>query len=98
AEQAQLVQGTHQLLVALAYVPAVRNENSTECSALFTILLKHYPTYANLGASRLNGDPFCSGVPIMHQVSNASQAWFQRTVTTKEFTVGEYQQSLATGN
>src|SRR6202008_682681 len=31
-------------------------------------------------------------------VSNASQVWFQRTLSSKEFTVGEYQKSLATGN
>jgi signal transduction histidine kinase len=100
AEQTQLVRGTHQLLAALAYLPAVRNENSTECSTLFATLLKHYPAYANLGASRLNGEPFCSAVPVTssQSVTNASQVWFQRTVSTKEFTVGEYQKSLATGN
>jgi len=98
AEQAQLIQGTHQLLAALAYLPVVRQENPTECSALFATLLKHYSAYANLGALRLNGEPFCSAIPLTQPVTNASQAWFQRTVSTKEFTVGEYQKSLATGN
>ena len=98
AEHAQLVQGTHQLLAALADLPAVRNEDPAECSALFATLLKHYPTYANLGATRLNGEPFCSAIPLTQPVTNAAQAWFQRTLSSKEFTVGEYQKSLATGN
>ena len=97
-EHAQLVQGTHQLLAALAYLPVVRNQDPTECSALFATLLKHYPAYANLGVSRLNGEPFCSAIPLASSVTNASQVWFQRTVSSKEFTVGEYQKSLATGN
>lgn len=98
AEQAQLVQGTHQLLAALAYLPVVRNQDPAECSALFANLLKHYPAYANLGASRLNGEPFCSAVPLTQPVTNASQTWFRRAVSSKEFTIGEYQKSLATGN
>src|SRR5215467_607663 len=61
AEQAQLIQGAHQLLMALAELPAVRDGDAQACSELFAKLLKHYPAYVNLGASYANGDAFCSG-------------------------------------
>ncbi len=96
ADQARLVQGTHQLLAALAYLPVVRGQETKECNALFATLLKHYPAYTNLGATRVNGETFCSAVPLPQPITNATQTWFQRTISTKEFTVGEYQKSLAT--
>src|SRR5215210_1561488 len=58
AQQAQLIQGTHQLLSVLAQLPAVREGDSAACSMLFAGLLKRHPVYANLGADRLNGDIF----------------------------------------
>jgi signal transduction histidine kinase len=98
SEQAQVIQGAHQLLAALSYLPVVHNEDATGCSALFSTLLKHYPAYGNLGVIRTNGELFCSGVPLTQPLNVSSYAWFQRTVTTKEFTVGEYQRSQATGD
>ena len=98
AEHAQLIQSAHQLLAALALLPAVRNQDSAACSVLFAALLKHYPAYVNLGASRLTGEPFCSALPLAQPVSNAEFAWFRRTVANKEFTIGEFQKSQATGN
>jgi signal transduction histidine kinase len=98
AEQAQLVQGAHQLLAALALLPVVRDRDPSGCSALFATLLKHYPAYANLGAAKADGESFCSAVPLAHPVNSAAYAWFQRAVHTREFSVGEYQKSLATGN
>src|ERR1041385_5743077 len=47
AEQAQLVQGAHQLLIALAQLPAVRGGHAKACSELFSKLLKRYPIYVN---------------------------------------------------
>jgi signal transduction histidine kinase len=98
AEHTQLIQSAHQLLAALALLPAVRNQDSAGCSALFAALLKHYPAYVNLGASRLTGEPFCSALPLAQPVSSAPYAWFQRTLDSQSFTVGEFQKSQATGN
>ncbi len=94
AQQAQLIQGTHQLLSVLAQLPALREGNATTCTTLVTNLLKRYPTYANLGADRLNGDVFCSATPLLHPLNVANYSWFQRVLRTRDFTVGEYQKSL----
>src|SRR2546430_13524998 len=97
ADQAQLIQGAHQLLAALSQLPAVRENDSETCTALFTNLLKQYPVYANLGAARANGEVFCSVAPITQPVSVAGSAWFQRVVQRRDFTIGEYQRSLVIG-
>ena len=97
ADQAQLIQGAHQLLTALAQLPAVRNGDSATCTMLFTKLLKQYPVYANLGAAQPNGEVFCSVAPLTQPISVAGSAWFQRVVQRREFIIGEYQRSLVTG-
>ncbi len=97
ADQAQLIQGAHQLLTALAQLPAVRNGDSDTCTMLFTRLFKQYPVYANLGAAQPNGEVFCSVTPLTQPISVAGSAWFQRVVQRRDFSIGEYQRSLVTG-
>jgi signal transduction histidine kinase len=94
ADQAQLIQGAHQLLTALAQLPAVREGDAHACTALFTTLLKQYPVYANLGAAHANGDVFCSVASFTQPVSVAESTWFQRVLQKREFIIGEYQRSL----
>jgi signal transduction histidine kinase len=97
ADQAQLIQGAHQLLIALAQLPAVRAGDPVACTTLFTNLLKRYPAYANLGASRSTGEVFCSVVPFTPPLNVAGFAWFQQVVQSRDFTIGEYQKSAVTG-
>jgi signal transduction histidine kinase len=97
ADQAQLIQGAHQLLTALSQLPAVRDGDSETCTMLFTNLLKQYPVYANLGAARADGEVFCSGAPVTQPITVAGSTWFQRVQQRRDFTIGEYQRSLVTG-
>lgn len=93
AQQAQLIQGAHQLLSVLAQLPVVREGDSAACSTLFAGLLKQHPVYANLGANRLNGDVFCSATPLSQPLNVANHNWFQRVIHDQKFTIGEYQKS-----
>src|SRR5262245_57568570 len=77
ADQAQLIQGAHQLLTALAQLPVVREGDSHTCTTLFTTLLKQYPVYANVGAAHANGDVFRSVAPLTQPISLARSAGFQ---------------------
>lgn len=97
AEQAQLMRSTHQLLIALAQLPAVRNGDGRACSEFFSKLIKLYPAYANLGASHADGEAFCSVSPLMKPVNVASSTWFERVLRNRDFSIGDYQKSAATG-
>ena len=96
-DQGQLTEGARHLLIALAQLPAVRGGDTVACSALFADLLKQYPAYADLGATKPGGDIFCSAVPLTRSVNYAERAWFQRTMQTRNFVVGDYQLNHVVG-
>lgn len=91
ADHERLIEGARQLLVTLARLPAVRGRDPAACSALFAMLLKQYPLYANLGATRADGNIVCSALPLTQPINAADRAWFQRAVQTRQVAVGEYQ-------
>jgi PAS domain S-box-containing protein len=97
ANHVALVEGAHQLLVALAQVPQVQGGDPAACNALLDGLLEEYPVYANLGVAGPQGDMVCSAVPFEGPISAADRLWFQRALQTRDFSVGEYQVSRATG-
>lgn len=94
AAQTQWIQSTHQLLLVLAQLPAVRGGDANACAALFTRLRSQHDLYVNLGAARVNGELFCSTASFPHPVSVANFVWFQRTVQGQSFTIGDYQKSV----
>lgn len=93
----RLVEGTHQILIALARLPEVRRRNASACSALFADLLKPYPHYSNLGAAKPNGDVFCSAVAYEGVANLGDRTYFQRAVERRDFAAGEYQIGRVTG-
>ncbi len=97
ANQERLIEGTRQLLIVLAKLPAVQNRHKTLCSALFANLLEHHPQFANVAAVGLDGIVFSSGVPFSSPVQAADRVWFQRALKTRDFAIGEYQIGRITG-
>jgi signal transduction histidine kinase len=97
SSQERLVEGAHQLLVALAQVPEVRSGQVGECNAFLAGLLTRYPLYANFGLADVEGDFFCSALPLSSPVNIADRAFFRSVLTTGDFAVGEYQLGRVTG-
>jgi hypothetical protein len=98
--QQGLADGARQLLFGLAQLPAVHAGDAMACNAIFTILLKQYPFYANIGAIRPNGDIFCSAVPFRGPVNVAGQPLencFQNALKTRAFAICGYHAGLITG-
>lgn len=91
AEQGRFLQSTHQLLAALAHSRAVRDRDETACSALLGEFLARYALYADLSVSTPNGDIFCNALPFSGSLNLSRFSWFQRTVRSRNFTIGEYQ-------
>jgi len=96
-QQQQLIEGVRQLLIALAQLPEVRSGDAAACTSLMTSLLKQYPLYANLGVIELDGNVFCSGVPLTSPINVADRIYFQHALETSGFSVGDYQIGRATG-
>jgi signal transduction histidine kinase len=91
-EHKLLVEGTRQLLIVLASLPAVQHQNAGDCNAVMNTVIKDYPQYAGLGAVKPNGERFC-GAHFGDAVPNniADRLWFQRSLQTRVFTIGNYQ-------
>ena len=86
----RIAANTHDLLIALAALPAV-NASPESCSRQFAALLKKLPLYANMGVISLDGTVGCSGIPQMHLLSVAHWPWFHEVLQTKRFTRGPLQ-------
>ncbi|MBI4279256.1 MAG: PAS domain S-box protein [Armatimonadetes bacterium] len=96
-EQERLIEGGRQFLLALARLPEVREGHAAACSALLADLRKRYHAYANLGVAALDGNAFCSALPLERPVSVADRAWFRRALAARGFAVGDYQVGRVTG-
>jgi signal transduction histidine kinase len=96
-DQERLIEGARQLLVVLAQLPSVRNQDKAECGSFLADLLKEYPLYENIGAADLDGDIFCSAVPSPTTINMSDRSVFQLAVQTRDFVVGDYLVARITG-
>lgn len=91
AEQERLIDGIHQVLIALAQLPMVRGHDAEMCSPLFAALQAQYPQYSALAAIDTDNLPFCSGEPLGPDViAPADKAQLRDTITRNRFTIGAY--------
>ncbi len=90
SDQQSLIDSTHQLLMAIAQVPSLRQHNMQVCRTLFIDLLKLYPIYSNLAAFDLDGIAFCSALG-KESIDPARCSWFKQVQQTHAFVVGGYE-------
>ncbi len=96
-EEEQVLQGTRQILIALAQFVQKADESSSECSAFCADLLTQFRRYANIGAIKPNGDVFCSAVMSREPTNAADQSWFRQAVESSDFVIGDYHVGRITG-
>ena len=90
-QEDQLSDGSSYLLMALAQIPAIRNQETWECNIIFRKILKANPTYANLGLVDLKGNVIASAIRLKAPVNVADRAYFIRAIQTQSFSIGTYQ-------
>jgi signal transduction histidine kinase len=96
-EEDQVLQGTRQILIALANFVRKADGNPSECNAFCASLLEQFRRYANIGAIKPNGDVFCSAVMFHEPTNAADQSWFRRAVESGDFAIGDYHVGRITG-
>jgi signal transduction histidine kinase len=87
--QEQLIEGTRQLLVALAKQPGVQEQDALLCSRHLAEMSKDYSRYANLGVLNLEGEPFCLASTMPEPEGFSSQPWFQQTIENRDFVISD---------
>jgi signal transduction histidine kinase len=93
-EEAQLLDGTRQLLASFGQYLERQWSDPAECTRYLAELMSHYRRYKNLGAVNAQGILHCSALPYERYLNAGDRPWFQRAVATKKFAIGDYQIGL----
>jgi PAS domain S-box-containing protein len=96
-QQDDIIGDAEQLLSVLAHLPAVQQRDGPACGRIFAEVLLRYPAFTNFWADEPNGNVFCSSNVLTAPYSNVSSPWFVRAITSRSFTVGEYQTGRFSG-
>jgi len=97
ADCGRVIEGAHQLLIAVAELPDVRSGDPSRCATSLARLLEKYQIYSNLGVASPDGNIICSAVPLSGPVSVGDRAWFKEALGLRDFAVGEYQVGRISG-
>ena len=93
----QAIERAHEVLRVLAQFPAVRNLDPALCQLVVSDLVAKNSQYANVAVARIDGEIFCSAVPLRQPVSAASVPAFRRAIEGGGIGLGEYRPSVITG-
>lgn len=76
-----------QLLLTLAQSPEVLEADPAQCGEHLSNLIEHFNEYWILAAADLEGNPYCSSVPLTKPLNYGKDLWFQQTLQNMEFSV-----------
>jgi len=95
-EQRRIFENAHQLLITLARLPQIREENSAACKKILAGLLE--PLYVDLGVVDAKGNLLCNavGAKIFH-TRRLKNSYVSRVVESRDIAVGEIQRDASTG-
>ncbi len=93
----EMIAGTRQLLCAVAESSQVQSAQWGNCTKLLRTLFADYPRYANLGVIKTNGDVPASALPLAEPVNLADRLFFQRALSTRDLSIGDYQVGRISG-
>jgi PAS domain S-box-containing protein len=93
----EMIAGTRQLLHAVAASSRVQLGRWDDCNEWLRQLFADSPRYANLGVIKTNGDVPASALPFTNTVNLADRPYFQRTLSSRAFSIGDYQVGRITG-
>jgi len=93
-----LIEGGRHLLHAVARLPELQRRDVSGCSLYFSQVIKDYPGFADILAVSPDGRILCNATSPVPTTANVSdRAWFKKTVSRSNFTVGEPVVSRLTG-
>jgi signal transduction histidine kinase len=94
AQQLQIVDGIHQVLIALSELPAIKAMDSQACTKYLLAIMQRYPAFHFLVVD-MSGQSFCTTTGKSGNV--AGRADFVNATSRGQFTVGEFSHGVLTG-
>jgi C4-dicarboxylate-specific signal transduction histidine kinase len=91
------IEGTRQLLNAIASGPSLKRENLVDLCTVFLGNIRHSLNYTNLGLLDTEGKLLCSAMPAGLATNFADRLYFKEALATRSFAGGDYQTGRITG-
>jgi len=83
-EERQLLNGTRQVLRALAQFVVMHREDRNACTAFFANLLKEFQRYTDFGEVNLDGRLICTTTPTPTPLKEDDRRWYQQAIQSGE--------------
>jgi len=95
-EQRRIFDNAHQLLITLARLPQIREQNRVACEKILVGLLE--PLYVDLGVFDPKGNLLCNASGSKtYQGRHLKNSFIRRVVETQDLSVGEIQRDASNG-
>ncbi|MCL5991762.1 MAG: PAS domain S-box protein [Bacteroidetes bacterium] len=90
-EEEQLIRNTREFVIIMSHLWESSEKNIIYNQSFFNhILNKHFHRYSNFGIVNLNGDLIISAIPVKTSINLADHIFYQRTLKSSGFTIGDY--------
>ncbi|MBI3028449.1 MAG: AAA family ATPase [Candidatus Rokubacteria bacterium] len=89
-DQERLIESAHQFVMGVAQWPEVQAHDARGCTPPFARILKSFPQYLDLVATKPSGEIFCAGRSPEAAASVVDPADVQRSVETGGAVLGQY--------
>lgn len=76
-----------QVLLTLAKSPEIVEDESGHCGQYLADLIENYPQYWILAAADLQGEAYCSSLPLPLTLKYGHDLWFQQALQSMDFSV-----------
>jgi PAS domain S-box-containing protein len=97
ADQQQIVQEIHQVLIALSELAPIKAKDGPRCNAYLAAMKPRFPAFITLIVTDLRGVSFCDTIDNHKQVDVSKRDYFANAIGLSAFSVGEFAIGLASG-
>lgn len=98
ASQAQLLEGTRQLLVTVAHTPSVISADWAACNVFLQRLASDFPHYVSIGVIGLDGTLVCRSASSAAAINLGDRPYFKAIVGGAPYAMGDYLVGRVTGS
>jgi two-component sensor histidine kinase len=93
----EILEGSRQLLVALARLPSVQSLRAEDCGEVLQAMLLELTAYATVGAIRRDGRLVCDATGTTAGTIRDDRTYFRDALVTNGFVIGEFLVGQTTG-
>jgi two-component sensor histidine kinase len=86
----RIISGAENVLIALSAMPVIQQRDEAGCQAYLARVTARLPQFSVIGVTDVHGDVFCPKSATGKPTSIADRPYFQRTLETGKFVVGEF--------